>query len=80
MRGDDGDRFLDECAEHDFVWCACGNYLDSSEEKYEIAGGWRNFRPLVGSAVAGLLPPLLWMARNRGVMGDLTGSKAKIAY
>ena len=30
-------------------------------------------------AVAALLP-LLWMARNRAVLGDLTGSKAKTAY
>jgi hypothetical protein len=30
--------------------------------------------------LAALGPPVLWMARNRVVMGDLTGSQAKIFY
>jgi hypothetical protein len=32
------------------------------------------------SLLAGMLPPVLWMARNRAVMGDFTGSQAKVAY
>jgi Predicted membrane protein (DUF2142) len=40
----------------------------------------REFVSISGAAAAAVLPPLLWMARNRLVMGDLTGSKAKTAY
>jgi Predicted membrane protein (DUF2142) len=40
----------------------------------------RELAGILTAAVAALLPPLLWMARNRVVMGDLTGSKAKTAY
>ena len=43
-------------------------------------GARREFAPILGAGAAALLPPLLWMARNRVVMGDLTGSKAKTAY
>ena len=43
-------------------------------------GGSRKFALIWGAAIAALLPPLLWMARNRVIMGDLTGSRAKIAY
>jgi hypothetical protein len=35
---------------------------------------------IIASALAAVFLPLLWMARNRAVMGDLTGSKAKMAY
>jgi hypothetical protein len=43
-------------------------------------GAARKFAAISGAAAAALLSPLLWMARNRLVMGDLTGSKAKTAY
>jgi hypothetical protein len=43
-------------------------------------GGSRDFALIGGAAMAALLPPLLWMAHNRVIMGDLTGSRAKIAY
>jgi hypothetical protein len=42
--------------------------------------GPREFAIIASSAVAAALPPLHWMARNRTVMGDFTGSKAKIAF
>jgi hypothetical protein len=42
--------------------------------------GVREYAMIAASIVAAALPPLLWMARNREVMGDLTGSKAKIAF
>ena len=35
---------------------------------------------VLGSLFASLALPLIWMLRNRAVMGDLTGSAAKIAY
>lgn len=34
---------------------------------------------VIGAAFASLLPPSVWMLRNYLVMGDLTGSRAKIA-
>jgi Dolichyl-phosphate-mannose-protein mannosyltransferase len=40
----------------------------------------RDFWAIGVGAMAAALPPVLWMARNRAVTGDLTGSKAKIAY
>jgi len=40
----------------------------------------RELAAFLAAAAAALLPPLLWIARNRVVMGDLTGSKAKTAY
>jgi hypothetical protein len=40
----------------------------------------REYAIIAGSAVAAALPALHWMARNRAVMGDFTGSKAKIAF
>ncbi len=40
----------------------------------------RDFWTIGVGALAAALPPVLWMARNRAVTGDLTGSKAKIAY
>ncbi len=40
----------------------------------------RDFWTIGLGAMAAALPPVLWMARNRAVTGDLTGSKAKIAY
>ncbi len=35
---------------------------------------------IIASALAAVFLPVLWMARNRAVMGDFTGSKAKMAY
>lgn len=43
-------------------------------------GAGREFAAVLAAATAALLPPLLWMARNRAVLGDLTGSRAKTAY
>ena len=44
-------------------------------------GTFRDERKVIlGSALAAVFLPLLWMARNRAVMGDFTGSKAKMAY
>jgi hypothetical protein len=43
-------------------------------------GAARRFTGVLAGAIAALLLPALWMARNRAVMGDLTGSKAKTAY
>jgi hypothetical protein len=40
----------------------------------------RKFTVMVGAAIAGLLPPLLWMFRNRLILGDFTGSKAKTSH
>jgi hypothetical protein len=40
----------------------------------------RQFAGILCAGAAAVLPALLWMARNRVVMGDLTGSKAKTAY
>ncbi|MFZ0481171.1 MAG: hypothetical protein WAL71_18675 [Terriglobales bacterium] len=34
----------------------------------------------LGALLASLSLPLIWMLRNREVMGDLTGSRAKVAY
>ena len=43
-------------------------------------GAPRQFAAVMAAATAALLLPLLWMARNRAVLGDLTGSRAKTAY
>jgi hypothetical protein len=40
----------------------------------------RELAIVTSSMAAAALFPLLWMARNRVVMGDFTGSKAKIAF
>lgn len=42
--------------------------------------GAREYAIIACSVVAAALPAVHWMARNRAVMGDFTGSKAKIAY
>lgn len=42
--------------------------------------GTREYAIIAATVVAAALPPLLWVARNRAVMGDFTGSKAKIAF
>jgi len=39
---------------------------------------WRKTQVLITSTTAAVLLPLLWMVRNLVVMGDLTGSSAKI--
>jgi len=39
-----------------------------------------DFVTIGASLLAGMLGPVLWMARNRAVMGDFTGSQAKVAY
>jgi hypothetical protein len=41
--------------------------------------GVHEYAIIAATVVAAAVPPLYWMARNRAVMGDFTGSKAKIA-
>jgi hypothetical protein len=45
-----------------------------------VRRGTREYLAIFGAALAAGLPPLLWMAHNRTVTGDFTGSKAKTAY
>jgi hypothetical protein len=40
----------------------------------------KEFAMMLAAAIAAVVPPALWVARNRLVIGDLTGLKAKIAY
>jgi hypothetical protein len=46
----------------------------------KAGGTQQRWMIIAGAAGAAVIPPLLWMARNRLVMGDLTGSKAKTDY
>jgi len=51
----------------------CGLYIARSEDVLR-----KKIRVICVSSAAATVPPLLWMLRNLRVMGDLTGSSAKV--
>jgi len=75
-----GIAFLTEVSNFVLFGALLAVLLIKSRKAERLGNPGNEQKMIAASFVASLALPLLWMARNRMVMGDFTGSRAKLFY